>query len=148
MTRYRWVFAILASLSLAATVADAADWTTYRGNSQRTGNIDGKAGPTKPQVLWAYASKDHFVAAPVPVEKRLLVSGFSGFNTPALYCLDIDPKAGKRVAWSKAVPLLKLPTVSSPAVADGKVIFGDGMHQTDGAELRCLRQDTGRLLWQ
>src|SRR5262249_9492269 len=48
----------------------------------------------------------------------------------------------------KGTPLLKLPTVSSPAVFDGKLIFGDGMHQTDGAILHCLRQDNGLPLWQ
>jgi outer membrane protein assembly factor BamB len=27
-------------------------------------------------------------------------------------------------------------------------VFGDGMHQTDGAALHCLRADTGRPLWR
>ncbi len=49
--------------------------------------------------------------------------------------------------WSKAAPFIPLPMVASPAVADGLVIFGDGMHQTDGATLYCLA-DTGRPIWQ
>src|SRR5262249_44921775 len=64
------------------------------------------------------------------------------------YALAADPKESQRVAWSKTTPFLKLPTVSTPAVLDGKLIFGDGMHQTDGAILHCLRLDKGTPLWQ
>src|SRR5207302_10759510 len=67
---------------------------------------------------------------------------------PTFFSLEIDPRAARRVAWSKGTPYLKLPTVSSPAISDGKLIFGDGMHQTDGATLHCLRLDKGLPLWQ
>jgi outer membrane protein assembly factor BamB len=43
---------------------------------------------------------------------------------------------------------LKLPTVSSPALIDGNLIFGDGMHQTDGAILHCVPSGSGLPLWQ
>ncbi len=128
--------------------ASAQPWSTYRGNPQRTGNTDGKAGPAKPDVLWAHKAQDHFVAAPVPLGDRLFVSGFSGFNAPTLLALSTDPKAARRIAWSKGIPLFKLPAVSSPAASGGKLVFGDGMHQTDGAFLHCVAADGGRLLWQ
>jgi outer membrane protein assembly factor BamB len=127
---------------------DPGPWATYRGNAQRTGNTDGNAGPTSPQILWAYKAKDHFIAAPVPAGDRLFISGFGAFNVSTFYCLNPDPKSAERVAWSKTTPYLKLPTVSSPAVVDGKVVFGDGMHQTDDAVLHCLRADRGLPLWQ
>ncbi len=82
------------------------------------------------------------------LKDHLFVSGLGGFNVPTLACLDLDPKAAARVAWTKSTPYLKLPAVSSPAVHDGKLIFGDGMHQTDGAILHCLRMDKGQMLWQ
>jgi outer membrane protein assembly factor BamB len=50
--------------------------------------------------------------------------------------------------WSKSTPYLKLPTVCSPAVVNGKLIFGDGMHQTDGATLHCITIDKGFPQWQ
>ncbi|HEX5270642.1 MAG TPA: PQQ-binding-like beta-propeller repeat protein, partial [Gemmataceae bacterium] len=109
---------------------------------------DGKAGPAAPKLLWAVKSQDQFIAAPVPLGDRLVVSGFGAFNVSTFSVLSTDPKAAERVAWSKTTPYLKLPTVSSPAVADGKLVFGDGMHQTDGATLHCLRADTGLPLWQ
>jgi outer membrane protein assembly factor BamB len=70
------------------------------------------------------------------------------FNVSTFRALAADPNAAERTAWSKTTPYLKLPTVSSPAVVDGKLIFGDGMHQTDGATLHCLRADNGLPLWQ
>src|SRR5262245_25893335 len=93
-------------------------------------------------------SKEHFIASPVPHKGRLFVSGLSFINTSIFYCLETDPKAKERVVWQKASPFLELPTVSSPAIADGRLIFGDGMHQTNGASLYCLDLDKGGPLWQ
>lgn len=123
-------------------------WTTYRGNPQRTGNTDGKAGPATPKVLWVHKSQEHFIASPVPAGDKLFISGLGAFNVSVFYCLDTKADAKQRVAWSKTTPVLKLPTVSSPAVVDGRLIFGDGMHQTDGAILHCLKLDAGRPVWQ
>jgi len=135
------------SLWLALPSAAAEPSSTYRGDSQRTGS-DGVAGPSSPKVLWSWKSADHFIAAPVAAKDHLFVSGLGGFNVPVLACLNIDPKSAQRVAWTKGTPYLKLPAVSSPAVHEGKLIFGDGMHQTDGAILHCLRLDKGQMLWQ
>lgn len=126
----------------------ATSWSTYRGNAQRTGNIDGVAGPAAPKVLWAHKSMEHFVASPVAFGDRLYISGLGAFNVSNFYCLSADPKAAKRDIWNKTTPYLKLPTVSSPVIIDGKVLFGDGMHQTTGqAFLHCLQQ-TGLPLWR
>src|SRR5262249_25271008 len=92
--------------------------------------------------------QDHFIAAPVPLGERVYVSGLGAFNVSTFSAFAVDPKASQRVLWSKTTPYLKLPTVSSPAIADGKLIFGDGMHQNDGATLHCLRAEKGLPLWQ
>jgi len=126
----------------------AIGWTTYRGNPQRTGNVDGKPGPDKPQVLWVVRSQEHFVASPVPAGDRLFLSGLGAFNVSSFYCLTTDPGAAQRTLWSKSTPYLKLPTVSSPALVGGRLVFGDGMHQTDGATLHCLKVEDGLPLWQ
>jgi outer membrane protein assembly factor BamB len=126
----------------------AEPWSTYRGNPQRTGNTDGKEGPATPTVLWAHKSQDHFIAAPLVFGDNVFVTGLGAFNVSTMQCLALDPRAPQRKVWSKTTPYLKLPSVSSPAVADGKLVFGDGMHQTDGAVLHCLRMDKGMPLWQ
>ena len=135
-------------LSVRSAAQEAGSWATYRGNLQRTGCV-ADAGPITPKVLWSLKSEDHFIAAPVPGGGRLFASGLGGFNLPNFYALDADPKAAKRSVWNQSVPVLNLPTVSSPAAVDGKLIFGDGMHQTeDRANLHCIRQDNGRPLWR
>jgi outer membrane protein assembly factor BamB len=144
LTLFLCAFAALREPLLRA----AEPWSTYRGNLQRTGNTDGVAGPSTPKVLWVHRSQDHFIAAPVPAVDRVYVSGLGAFNVSTFAALSVDPKAAQRVSWSKTTPYLKLPTVSSPAVSDGKLVFGDGMHQTDGAILHCLRADKGLPLWQ
>ena len=144
-------FSCLCALCVFVVNSFAAEtgWTMYRGNAQRTGNTDGQAGPASPAVLWVMPSKEHFVASPTPAGDRVFISGLGAFNVSTFYSLAAEPKADPRVLWTKTTPFLKLPTVSSPAVVGDKLIFGDGMHQTDaGATLYCLGLDKGRPYWQ
>lgn len=150
-TALRAALAALAVL-LGSTIGHAQEvgpWATYRGNPQRTGNTDGKAGPATPKILWALRTKDNHIASPVPLgDDRLVVSGLGAFNLGTLSCLSTDPAAKVRTLWSKSTPFLKLPTVSSPSVLRGALVFGDGMHQTDGATLYCIGATKGGPLWR
>src|SRR5437764_3852228 len=84
----------------------AGAWSTYRGNSERTGNTDGLAGPKNPAVLWAFKHPESYLASPVPLGKQVFISGLGGFNVSTFYSLAIDPKAPKRDLWSKSTPFL------------------------------------------
>ena len=133
-----------------SVLAEDAPWATYRGGARRTGNTDGKAGPASaPQLEWAMKSDEHFVASPVPAGDAILFSAIGAFNRPNVLSLPASPKDAKAVkpTWNKTAPFLRLPTVSSPAVIGDKIIFGEGMHQTDGAVLYCLPADGGFLYW-
>jgi outer membrane protein assembly factor BamB len=130
------------------TVSAVEPWATYRGNMQRTGNTDNIGGPAVPKVLWVLKSTDHHVASPVPIGDKLLISGLGPFNIGVFSCLGTSPGAKERVLWSKTVPTFRLPTVSSPGLVGGKVIFGDGMHQTDGGAVYCVDLAKGSLVWQ
>lgn len=142
------LFSIVAVFGLAWTASAQEPWGTYRGNPQRTGCTDGKPGPASPKVLWVFKSQDHFIASPVPSGDEILFSGLGPFNRPNFLALSKNPKPMVEPAWTKSTPYLKLPTVSSPAVAGGNLIFGDGMHQTDGAILHCVPANGGLPLWQ
>jgi len=134
-------------LLIASAVSADEPWTTYRGNSQRTGNTDNKPGSAQPGVLWFTKSKEQYLSSPVPVGNRLFVSGLGALNTAYFACLDTDPKAAKRLLWNPEF-VLPLPTVSSPGIMGKNVIFGDGMHQNNGANLNCLNLETGKRVWQ
>ena len=131
-----------------SVLAADAPWSTYRGNARRTAATDETPGPAAPKVLWVFKAQEQFIAAPVPAGDGVLVSGLGAFNVSTMYCLASDPKAAKRTLWTKTTPLLKLPIVSSPAVAGGQLVFGDGMHQTDRGHLHCLRVGDGLPRWQ
>jgi len=78
----------------------------------------------------------------------LYVSGLGPFNSSSFTALSLAPNSPKRIAWSKSAPYLKLPIVSAPAMAGDQLVFGDGMHQTDGAVLHCVRAGSGFPIWQ
>lgn len=145
MTR---LLALLACLATPLFAAAQEPWATYRGNSQRTGSTDNQPVSDQAKVLWALKGKDHYVAAAVPLGDKLFVSALGAFNVPTFSALSTDIKAANRTLWTKSTPSLKLPTVSSPAIAGGRLIFGDGMHQTDGAVLHCVEADGGFPVWQ
>ena len=104
------------SLCLCASVTSAQDWPAHRGGPGRTGNVDGKAGPAAPKVLWAYKSKEHFLAPPALAGDRLLVVALGAFNTGSLRAFEAS--SGKP-GWNKSAPIIRLPTVGTPAVAGG-----------------------------
>ena len=130
----------------SSVFAQEGDWAAHRGGPARTGNVDGKPGPAQAKVLWVYRSKEQFVAPPAAAGDRLFVVVMGAFNTGALRVFDLNQ--GKAPVWSKGAPIVRLPTVGTPAVAGGKVVFGEGMHQTDGSSLHCMRASDGRSLWR
>lgn len=122
-----------------------ADWAGHRGGPARTGCVDGKEGPAAPKILWSYKSKEHFLAPPALGSDRLVLVALGAFNTGSLRVFET---AGGKAAWSKSAPVIRLPTVGSPAVAGGLLYFGEGMHQTDGSSLHAMRAADGRSLWR
>jgi outer membrane protein assembly factor BamB len=128
--------------------ATAADWPTNRGNLQRTGSLDDLPGPKTPALLWTYKVPGHFIASPVPGAGVVYMSGLGLFNTGTLQAFSVADRPTERLLWSKSAPFIKRPVVCAPAVAGSLLVFGDGMHQTDGAVLYCLEADSGLPLWQ
>lgn len=135
-------------VTTATSGAARGEWLTHRGNPQRTGAADDRPGPKSPHVLWVHKSREHFIAAPVPGGKEVYLSSLGAFNTSRFDALATDAAASPRIVWSKSAPLLKLPTVCAPALSAGRLVFGDGMHQTDGAVLHCLEAEGGLPVWQ
>ena len=142
-------FALVAlATATCAFAAEPTAWPTYRGNTARTGNIDGKDGPTTAKVLWVHATKDQFVAAPAIGDKALYLPAIGSFNTPFFHALSLDPAATQRVLWSAKPPAVRQVIVSSPAIVGDDLIFGDGQHLTDGAVMRAISAVDGFPVWE
>ena len=117
------------------SLAAEPDGRPTAATPQRTGNTDGKAGPASAaRSSGPCKAKDHFIAAPVAARRPPL-----RLRPRRLQRLDVlrprrrpQGQAARRLDEDDAAPR-SCPRVSSPAVVGGKLIFGDGMHQTDGA---------------
>jgi outer membrane protein assembly factor BamB len=140
---------LVAAVLLTGTWA-WGDWPASRGNAQRTGNVDGLPGPKSPHVLWVHESTDHYVSAPSPGKGMIYAPALGTLNSGVMSAISNEPGVApdKRVLWSKSQPFLKLPTVCSPAVVGGQIIFGDGMHQNESPTLYCLDATKGTAIWQ
>jgi outer membrane protein assembly factor BamB len=138
----------LLAFLIAIPTSAAEPWSTYRGNPARTGSTDGVAVPDSPKILWAIKANDQFIASPVPVGDGVYLSRLGAFNQPRLGVYPLASAGEPKAVWTKAVPYLRLASVSSPSVGGNLLVFGDGMHQDAGGTLHGVAADTGRPLWQ
>lgn len=127
-------------LLCANPLPEADAWLTFMGNSRRTGSVADSAGPEVGEQIWTFRdgiSDSPFAASPADSGGRIYV----GSDDCRLYCLDAFTG---RLIW-------KFETVyevfASPAVVNGRVYVGEGLHYTDEAKLYCLDAFTGNLLW-
>jgi outer membrane protein assembly factor BamB len=132
------LFAILPVLALQ-------DWTEHRGNPARSGCVDGSSVPAGAGVLWVSRSKEHFLAPLGAAGDRIVSVALGAFNTGSLRAY---AAADGKVVWHKTAPLIKLPTVGTPAAAGGLLVLGEGMHQTSGSTLGAYRLSDGRSAWR
>src|SRR4051812_5577344 len=136
-------------LASSAVSQQPQDWPTYRGNFQRTGWSDRTQGPGPARILWTFreqsASPSDFSSSPAVVGNRIYVASANidvVSRTGFVYCL--DTQTGQRI-WQ--VPT-KQEVYCSPAVVDGRVYVGEGLHENTGSLMRCLDATNGKLIWE
>jgi outer membrane protein assembly factor BamB len=131
----------------AGEARGGSDWSAFRGGARRTGAVPGSPDPTTDEPVWTFDREAKtFLASPAVVGNRLYVSVadkgvFS--DRGAVLCLDAETGAE---AWRYAPPGFRA-TFSSPAVAEGCVVVGEGLHDTTDARVTCLDL-AGRLRWE
>lgn len=116
-----------------------AGWPTFRMDRARTGS-DGLPVPETIRQVWAYREpilRAGFCASPAVSEGRV----YTGCENGRLYCLDT---ASGRLRWTSRA---RYEVFSSPAVADGKVFFGEGLHHHTDASLYCVNAENGKRVW-
>jgi outer membrane protein assembly factor BamB len=144
-------------LSLIPTRAGTAggvpgDWPTYRGGPARLGRaLDAAAEPepTAGTALWSALRDMTIYSSPTVAGDRVYVSAvwdmtpFNPTGKGAIVCLDA---ATGEEQWRYA-PRDFRGTFSSPVVREGRVVCGEGLHQTADARITCLDL-AGRRLWE
>jgi outer membrane protein assembly factor BamB len=124
----------------AAKNISTGAWLTFMGNCHRTGNVEQTAGPKVGGKIWTFRENTFpapFAASPAVYGDSVYVGSDNG----KLYCLDAFTG---EVRWEFEA---EYEIFASPAVADGRVYVGEGLHYTGDAKLYCLDASTGKLLW-
>jgi len=136
------------------------DWPAFRGGVRRLGTDGESALPDRaPAVAWVFADGRAnfpvtFWSSPLVQGGRLYVGGgvVSPFGTRGdIYCLDptrTDAAGRPPIVWKHKVGRL---VFSSPALAGGVLVCGEGTHTDTDTRLYALQADAtdprGRRLW-
>lgn len=118
----------------------SAEWATFRGNVQRSGNLDGKDGPNDGQEIWSFREnfdRAGFASSPAVIGGRIYV----GADNDSLYCFNAETG---EVIWKFAA---FYEVFSSPAILGNRIYFGEGLHYTEDATFHCVDADTSEEIW-
>lgn len=136
------------AVSAAGGEKSGSDWPMFRADLRRTGAVAGTQGPAQPTIAWTFNDPETRVSdlssSPAVVGQRLYIGSAqaSVFDTTGMV-YSLDAGTGKRV-WQFQT---ERQVFSSPAVVNGRVYVGEGLHQDAGCNLYCLDARTGRKLW-
>ncbi|MCC7425064.1 MAG: PQQ-binding-like beta-propeller repeat protein [Planctomycetaceae bacterium] len=129
--------------------ARAGEWPTSRGGPHRTGYAGGDE-PTAAGSHWAWNDHKTVFSSPTVAGDRVYFTTVTGIGpfTPtgqgAVVCVDV---ASGREQWRYEGDDGDLRgTFSSPAVGEGRIVVGEGLHQTSDARVTCLDL-SGRKIW-
>jgi outer membrane protein assembly factor BamB len=132
----------------AGAASLAGTWATFRGGPVRLGTADDRPLSGRPEVRWRHKEKGSqvidFSSSPALVSGKVYVGSaqVSVFaSSGAIHCFD----------GATGDPVWRTPTAqqvfSSPAVANGRLYCGEGLHQDSNSKLYCLDLRTGKPLW-
>ncbi len=119
--------------------APLTGWPMLGRNITRTNQAE--PGPIEGVEQWRFRER----LDRAPFNSSAAIAGnrvYVGSDNYFLYCFDADTG---QVLW-KFEAMYEL--FSSPAVADGRVYFGEGLHYVDDALFYCVDAVTGELIWQ
>src|SRR4051794_37115746 len=85
----------LSFLLTFSAAASAADWPTWHGGPQRTGNADGMAGPKSPNKLWVIKEKEQFIGSPSAAGDRIIFGSVGALGPGVIRC--VDAATGKEI---------------------------------------------------
>ncbi|MCF6311312.1 MAG: PQQ-binding-like beta-propeller repeat protein [Verrucomicrobiales bacterium] len=152
---------LLFFLIIPQTLLHAGDWSTFRGDSQRSGVADENIDASKLSLQWtwnsdavpqtAWASPARWDAYKNIINLRAMrnydaafgvaVSGSSAYvassSEDAVICLDLNTGGVRWKFWAGG------PVRITPTIAEGRVYFG-----CDDGQAYCIDAKTGKLMWK
>jgi outer membrane protein assembly factor BamB len=132
----------------ASAASGGGEWPAFRGGIDRRGAAAGSADPVSAGGVWAFAKEvKTFYCSPAAAGGRIFATSADKtvfHDSGAVYCLDAENGA---VVWKYAPDDFRA-TFSSPAVAGGYVVVGEGLHFVRDGRVTCLEAATGKLVWQ
>ena len=129
-------------LASSALAAEAPSWPTFHGGPTRRGIANDPSPAPGSKLKWKFREpklldRRPFASSPAVAGSRVLI----GADTYKLYCLDTETG---QPHWTFDA---RWPVFSSPAVWNGRVYVGEGLHDHTDCKLYCLDLATGKLLW-
>jgi outer membrane protein assembly factor BamB len=126
----------LGALALAAIGLAAAAWP--------------RANTSNWRVLWTFQPAEHgvIISSPIVTNDRVYVAVIrsAGLSSAgALYCLN---RATGKVIWCFDNDGEMQQVFSTPCLADGRLFFGEGLHENQASRFYCVDAKTGKRLWQ
>ncbi|MCX5670190.1 MAG: PQQ-like beta-propeller repeat protein, partial [Planctomycetota bacterium] len=132
----------------ASAASGSGEWPAFRGGMDRRGASLTSADPVSSTGVWAFTKEvKTFYCSPAAAGGRRFATSADKTvfrDSGAVYCLDAENGA---VVWKYAPDDFRA-TFSSPAVAGGYVVVGEGLHFTRDGRVTCLEAATGKLVWQ
>ncbi|NPV62683.1 MAG: PQQ-binding-like beta-propeller repeat protein [Methanotrichaceae archaeon] len=135
------VLALSIILLVWATTA-CADFSTFQGDNQRSGNLSGEDGPGEPELIWSVSPTGHgYIAASAAVSgDRIFVPNWPDMTFKGelgFACLD---KSDGRVLWLN--PLGGKGGASTPALEGDRIYVGSLT-----GDIFCLESTSGETVW-
>lgn len=141
-----WQYGVFAKLfetrrsNSESAATDGTNWSTSGGGPRRLGRGPGELDPTTSAAVWKNDRDVTVFSSPAVSGSRIFfatatgMGPFSPEGRGAIVCAEAE--SGREV-WRYA-PADYRATFSSPVVADGCVVCGEGLHQVQDARVTCL----------
>ncbi len=150
-----WQYGVFAKLfetrrsNSESAATDGTNWSTSGGGPLRLGRGPGELDPTTSAAVWKNDRDETVFSSPAVSGSRVFfatatgMGPFSPEGRGAIVC--VEAESGREV-WRYA-PTDYRATFSSPVVADGCVVCGEGLHQVQDARVTCL-DPLGNKKWE
>ena len=133
--------ALLASIMLMLASLAGADYATFKGDNQRTGNLSG-TGPQQPNLLWSASPTGHgYIGAAAAVSgERIFVPNWPDMTFKGELGLACLNRSDGKPLWIN--PLGGKGGASSPALEGGRIFVGSLT-----GDLYCVDAEAGKTVW-